>query len=169
MALKLGRVRSGEWIAGAGSVVLLGSMFLLPWYRVTSGSGAPGSQYLRPTTVDGWHALTTVRWLMLATIVASFALVYLQASRRAPAVPVTMSLIVTVLGILTMLTLIVRVLIDLPGLVGNVSARAGAYIGLFGAIVIAFGAYESLRQEGIAPGDEPAEIPTIDPRGGDTR
>ncbi len=165
MALELGRLRRGEWIAGAAAVVLLASMFLLPWYRVTSGSGASGSQFLHPTTVDGWQALTTIRWLMLATIVASFALVSFQASRRAPAIPVTMSLIVTVLGILTVLTLIVRVLIDLPGLVGNVSARTGAYVGLLSAIVIACGGYVSLRQEGIAPGDEPAEMPTVRPRG----
>lgn len=161
MALELGRLRSGEWIAGAGAVVLLASMILLPWYRVTSGSGASGSQFLHPTTVDGWQALTIIRWLMLATILASFALVYVQASRRAPAIPVAMSLVVTVLGILTVLTLIVRVLIDLPGLVGNVSARAGAYVGLLGAIVIACGGYASLREEGIAGDDEPGEIPTV--------
>ncbi|MBV9005524.1 MAG: hypothetical protein JO181_12755 [Solirubrobacterales bacterium] len=161
MALELGRLRRGEWIAGAGAVVLLASMFLLPWYRVTSGSGASGSQYLHPVTVDGWQALTTIRWLMLATIVASFALVYFQASRRAPAIPVAMSLIVTVLGTLTALVLIVRVLIDLPSLVGNVSTRAGAYVGLLSAIVIAGGGYASLREEGIAPDDEPGEVPTV--------
>lgn len=166
MALAFGRLRSGEWIAGAGAVVLLVSMFALPWYRVTSGSGAPGSEFLNPTTVDGWHALTVIRWLMLVTIVASLLLVYMQASRRAPAIPATLSLIVTVIGIVTVLALIVRVVFDFPSLVGNVSVRAGAYIGLFGAILMAFGGYESLRQEGIRPADGPAEVPTIDPSGG---
>ena len=166
MALELGRLRSGEWIVGAGAAVLLASMFLLPWYRVTSGSGASGSPFLHPTTVDGWQALSTIRWLMLVTVAVSFGLVYFQAGRRAPAIPVTMSLIVTVLGILTALILIVRVLIDLPSLVGNVSARAGAYVGLLGAIMIACGGYVSLRQEGIARGDEPGEISTIHLPGG---
>jgi hypothetical protein len=160
------RLRPGEWIAGAGGLVLLASMFLLDWYQVTSGSGASGSKFSHSTSVNAWQALTTLRWVMLVTIVASFALVYLQSSRRAPAIPATMSLIVTVLGILTVLALIFRVLIDLPGLVGNVSVSAGAYVGLLGAIAIAAGGYASLRQEGISPRDEPAEIPTVGSRGG---
>lgn len=159
--MTLARLRGGEWIATAGAVILLASMFLLPWYRVTSGSGASGSGLSHPFTVDGWHALTTLRWLMLATIVAALALASFQAARHAPAIPVVLSMIVNVLGIVTALALIVRVLIDPPGLVGNVSTQAGAYVGLLAAIVLALAAYESFRAEGVAPGDEPAEIPTL--------
>ena len=169
MAPDPARLRPGEWIAGAGAIVLLASMFLLQWYEVTSGSGRSGSKFSVSTSVNGWQALTAIRWLLLVTIVASFGLVYLQASRRSPAIPVTMSLVVSVLGILTVLVLIFRVLIDLPALVGTVSASAGAYVGLVGAIAIACGGYASMRQEGVSPRDEPAEIPTVGSHSGGTR
>ena len=55
MSFDLSRLRRGEWIVGAGSVVLLASMLVLPWYQVGSH------------TVTGWNALTTFRWFAIAT------------------------------------------------------------------------------------------------------
>ena len=46
--------------------------------------------------------------------------------------------------------------------------QVGAYLGLLSALVLAYGGYESLRQEGIATRDAPADIPVIRP-GGETR
>jgi hypothetical protein len=83
--------------------------------------------------------------------------VFFQASRRAPAIPVSLSLLTMVLGGLTVLWLIYRVLISPPG--GD--RKTGAIIGLLSACAIAYGGYRSVRQEGIAQADEPAEIPTI--------
>ena len=42
------------------------------------------------------------------TIIAAVALVFAQASRRAPAIPVTMSLVVMLLGLVTVVALIYR-------------------------------------------------------------
>jgi hypothetical protein len=145
------RLRRGELLAGASAVLL--AIFLAggKWYGAGSGNG--GSQ-------TGWQALTDLRWLLLITIVAAVALVIFQATRRAPAIPVTMSLIVMLLGIVTVLALIYRVLIDPPP-----HQEAGAYLGLLSAIGIMVGGYLSLRQEGVAARDNIAEIPIVRPGG----
>jgi len=141
MGFDLSRLRRAEWIVGASTVALLVFVFALPWY------GA----------LNGWRGLTHVRWLVLVTILAALALVYFQAARRAPAIPVTLSTILTVLGGLTVLALIYRVLIDPPA----GTEKAGAYLGLVTALALAYGGYKSMRTEGIAAGDGPDAIETV--------
>jgi hypothetical protein len=132
---------------GAGAIVLLASMFLLSWYG--------------PTSLTGWEALTDLRWLLLLTIVASFALCYLQAARRSPALPISFSVIVIVLGVLTALALIYRVLINEPGSDSVVVQKPGAFVGLVSALAIVYGGYRSMREEGVAERDGPQEIKTV--------
>src|ERR1700724_1852788 len=109
------RLRRGELIVGAGSAVLLASMFLLKWYGLRAVFVPTAARLGVSTSLDGWHSLTQLRWLILVTACCGLALVLLQAARRAPAVPATMSVIVTVLAIITVLALIYRVLINIPG------------------------------------------------------
>lgn len=88
------------------------------------------------------------RPLALAAGISALALPYTQATRRAPALPVALSVVVTVLGCATAIGLLVR-----PG------ARSPS--GLVGALAIAGGGVASLRQEG---GTDPAafgELETI--------
>lgn len=146
---------------GAGSLVLLASMFLLKWYGLSGGGsasqpGQPGGE----VSVNGWHGLTTWRWFMLATILIGLALVFFQTTRRAPAIPVTLSAFVTFAAAITLLGLIYRVLINAPG-PDNIDTKAGAYIGLVATLVIVWGGYRSMRQEGVREADGPGEIPTI--------
>jgi uncharacterized membrane protein AbrB (regulator of aidB expression) len=143
------RLRRGEWLAGASAVLLAIFLVAGKWYADAGRTG--GSE-------TGWQALTDLRWLLLVTIVAAAGLVFAQATRRAPALPVTMSLVVMLLGIVTVVALIVRVLIDPP-----TDAQAGAYLGLLSAIGVMVGGYFSLRQEGIARRDAPANIPIVRP------
>jgi hypothetical protein len=155
------RLRRGELLVGAGAVVLPASMFLLKWYGLSGQPAPTGAKLGSSTSVNGWHALTTIRWLELVTVVCGLWLVYLQASRRAPALSVTLSVIVTVLSFLTSLALLYRVLINEPGPVSLVELKPGAYVGLLAAIAITYGGYRSMRQEGIADRDAPAEIETV--------
>jgi hypothetical protein len=149
------RLRTGEVIVGASALVLLASIFVLDWYGL-NGTLAPTAERLGlPVSVNGWHGLTTVRWLLLLTVGCALALVYFQASRRAPALPVTLSTILTVLAVITTLVLIYRVLINPPGPGDVITTRTGAYVGLLSALALVYGAYRSLRQEGIAERDAP--------------
>ncbi|HUA45074.1 MAG TPA: hypothetical protein VMA77_07595 [Solirubrobacteraceae bacterium] len=144
------RLRRGEVLAAAGGILLLVFMLAGNWYGHGSGSRT------------GWEALTDLRWLVVVTIASAFLLAFTQATRRAPAVPATLSVIVTVLGLITVLALIYRVLIDAPA-----HEQAGAYLGLLSAIALGYGGYLSMRQEGIARRDAPTDIPVVRPGGGE--
>jgi hypothetical protein len=135
MEFDLSRLRRGEVLAGASAVLLLMLMLLVKWYG--NGGGAR----------SGWESLVVLRWLLAATIAATFGLVIAQATRRA-----------TVLGSISVLALIYRVLINPP-----THEQAGAFLGLISAAGIAYGGYLSLRKEGIARRDAPREIPTVRP------
>jgi hypothetical protein len=145
MSFDPSRLRRGEWIVGAGSVLLLVSILLLPWY---------GGLH----TVDGWNALTRFRWLAVLTLAVAAALLFFQATRPAPAVPATLGLFVMVLGAVTAAWLIYRVGINPAG-----GRKIGGWVALAGALAIAYGGFASLRREGISSRDAPAVIPTVDP------
>ena len=156
MDLRPSRLRLGEWIAGGGAVLLLVFMFALSWF--TGRPAGAGSSSGQSTSLDGWQGLTHLRWLVLLTIVLALALVWLQATRRRPALPVTLSLFAMLLGGVTVLALLYRVVVDPPD---GLSVEAGAYLGLAAAVAITYGGYKSLRTEGIAPADAPAQIETV--------
>lgn len=146
MDLDPARLRRGELLAGVGAVLLLVFMLGGKWY----GHGA------RART--GWESLTILRWLLVVTIAAAFGLVLAQIARRAPAIPATLSLLVSLLGLLSVLALIYRVLINAPA-----HEQAGAFLGLLSALAVAYGGFLSLREEGIARRDGPSDIPVVHP------
>jgi hypothetical protein len=146
MDLDPARLRRGELLAGTGAVLLLVFLLAGKWYGHGGGSRT------------GWEAVTTLRWLVLVTIVAALALVVAQVTRRSPAIPVTLSMIVAVLGLITVLALIYRVLINPPA-----HEQAGAFLSLLSAVGLAYGGYLSFREEGIARRDAPTEIPIVRP------
>jgi uncharacterized membrane protein AbrB (regulator of aidB expression) len=149
MKFDLSRLRRGELLAGASAVLLAIIVVAGKWYGAGGGTGA---------SQTGWQALTDLRWLVLVTILAAVGLVFAQATRRAPAIPVTMSLVVMLVAIVCAVALIYRVLINPPA-----HEQALAYLGLLSALGIAFGGYLSLRQEGIARRDEPRDIRIVRP------
>ncbi|HET7051566.1 MAG TPA: hypothetical protein VFI54_25075 [Solirubrobacteraceae bacterium] len=161
MGFQWSRLRWSEIVAGVAAVVLLGSMFLLPWYGYKGDLAPLAARLGVSTSGDAWNSLSTTRWLMLLTIVAALALVYLQGTRPSPALPATFSLFVTLLGGLTALVLIYRVLINVPGPNDVVTRDAGGFVGLVASFAIAYSGYRSLRREGIAPQDAPKDIPTV--------
>jgi nitrate/nitrite transporter NarK len=139
-------LRRGELLAGTGAVLLLVFLLAGKWY----GHGG--------LSRTGWEAMTNLRWLLVVTIAAALALTLTQVARRSPALPVTLSLIVTVLGLVSVLALVYRVLIDPPA-----SEQTGAILGLISAIGLAYGGFLSLREEGISRRDAPSEIPLVAP------
>lgn len=155
------RLRRGEMIVGASAAVLLASMFVLKWYGVSAALEPTAARLGVPSAVNGWNGLTNLRWLMLVTVICGFLLVYFQATRRAPAVPVSFSAIAFVLGLITSLALIYRVLINPPGPNSLIDQKAGAFVGLIAALVLTWGGYRSVREEGVLDRDGPGEIETV--------
>jgi hypothetical protein len=158
MEFEFSRLRRGELIAGVSGIVLLASLLLVPWY----GSSAAASALGGSSSASGWSTLSVLRWLILIDALTAVALALSQAARRAPAIPVSLSVISTALGALTVLAMIYRVLIHLPGPDNLIDQRFGAVVGLLAAIALLCGAFTSLRQEGIAPGDAAAVV-TVTP------
>jgi hypothetical protein len=154
--LRFSRLRWPEWVMGAGGLVVLGSM-PLPWFTRTPRPGRWGRKHVTAESIDGWHGLGRERWLVLATGVAGLKVVFLQARQRAPALPVAATFTTAPLAAGTAVWLIVRMWIAPPA-----KPEIGGSIGLLGAAVIAYGGYRSIRMEGIAPADAPADIPTVD-------
>jgi hypothetical protein len=167
MDLDPSRLRLGEWLVGAGAIVLLASMFLLKWFGVNGHVGPAAVAFGLPTSVNAWHSMTDLRWLMLVTIVCALALAYWQATRQSPALAASASVIVTVLAVLTLILLLYRVLINEPGPDSFVDQKAGAFVGLASAIAIVYGGYRSMREEGLAERDAPASIETVRLRSAD--
>lgn len=159
MSVDASRLRRGEWIVAASTVVLLACMFVLPWY----GPTAAGRREGLTESLDGFHGLTHLRWLILITLAFALALVFLQATRRAPALPVSFSVFVTVLAIPTALWLIYRVVINVPTEDGLQEQRPTAYLGLAASLALTYGAYRSMRQEDRPDPKRNAAIETVAP------
>jgi hypothetical protein len=153
------RLRRGELIAGGGALVLALVLFALPVYGVTATFAPTLASEGQATSFDGWHSLAHLRWLVLLATLVALALVFVQATRRAPAVPSTVALIVIVVALLTTLALIWRVLIDPPG--APLDERYGAYVALIASLAMLYGGYRSLRQEGLAESDAVTEIEVV--------
>lgn len=92
-----------------------------------------------------------LRWLVQITGISALALPYAQVTRRAPALPVALSVVVTALGGITA-----------AGLLRRVFLGHGAILpGLFAALGVAAAGYASMRQESGADPAELGELETI--------
>jgi hypothetical protein len=141
------RLRQGALITAGSAVVLLVVMFATKWY---GGDEVPGKVSAHePLTYaeNAWHGLTIVRWVMLVTIFVALGSVLLHGSQHAHGAKTNTGALVAVLGGVTAVLLIYRVLIDLPSANAVVDQKLGAYIGVLAAVGIAFGGYESMLEE----------------------
>jgi len=151
MAFDLSRLRRGEQVAAVAAVVLFILMFF-DWYTVSLSAGPIGF------SVGGsaWQVFDVLDIYLLLVILAALALAALTATERSPALPVTMSVIVTALAALGTLLVLYR-LIDTPvGDVPNgvdVSRTIWAFLGLAAVATIAYGGYLSMRDEGTSFAD----------------
>jgi hypothetical protein len=156
MRMSLARLRAGEWLVGVSSVALLVFLLVLPWDAPRAGRGVG-----RQAALTGWHAAPTLRWFVVVAALAGLVLFTLQVTRRPPAMPVTMSVVATVIALVAGLAALYRVALSpLP------HQRVGAVLELLAACGLLGGAFWSMREEGIAPPDAPRDIPVVSLRGG---
>ncbi|HET6999386.1 MAG TPA: hypothetical protein VFI03_12455 [Solirubrobacterales bacterium] len=146
------KLNTGEKIAGVSAVLLFIFMFF-DWFgveisgeggSVSFGSGAGGS---------AWDALDFIPIILVITIVIALVNVFLRLSDSDYEPPVSMNVAVAVLGGLSVLLILYRI-ISPPGFgtFGGVSVDAtlefGIFLGLLAAIGIAFGGYKGMQEEG---------------------
>jgi hypothetical protein len=152
------RLRDGEWIAGAGGTVLLVSLFLR-WYSASLADlldGAGGAAAGLSVTATAWQAFSVLDVVLAALALIPLALVWFQATRRSPSVPVAFSVLTVVAGGLATLLILYRI-INQPGPNDLVDVELGAYLGLLSAVAITAGGWRSLRVEAL-PGAQPPPI-----------
>jgi len=137
----MGRLRDGELIAGAGAVALLAAMFL-HWY----GAG--------PFEATAWQAFDVLDVILVLLALVPIALVVCQITRRSPAIPVALSVLTWLAGILAALLILYRI-VNQPGPNDLVDVQAGAWLGLLAALVIAGGGWRSTRVERIPGAAQP--------------
>jgi hypothetical protein len=70
-------------------------------------------------------------------------------------------MIVTVLGLVTTVALIYRVLIDTPGAASHLERRYGGFVGLAASALMFYAGYLSMRREGVSERDEHKQIETV--------
>ncbi|MFL5861320.1 MAG: hypothetical protein ACJ780_11130 [Solirubrobacteraceae bacterium] len=141
------RIRVGALVSAVGALALLIVLFAMEWYGV---AGVPDPSAVRPavsTAENGWHGLTVTRWVLLATIIAAIGSVVLHASQRRHGNKTDTSLLVAGLGAASSVLLIYRVLIVLPAGTRVIDQKLGALLGLLCALGIAWGGYESVREQ----------------------
>jgi hypothetical protein len=142
------------------------------WYDGLHLAFRLGSFYFPHTSQDAWNAFTVIDIYLAVTAAAALALFYTQATRSSPALPVALSVVVTVLGAVAVVLIVYRIL-DPPGLdfgrpvpafiTDHLSRELGpgAWIGLAAAVAITVGGWRSMRREGVAPRDERSSIETV--------
>lgn len=142
----LPRVHMGELLSAGSALILLISMFAVKWYGV---AGVPDPSYARPaisSAVDGWNALTGIRWLILATVIVAVGSIVLHVSQLQHGVKTDTSRLVTALSGLTTLLLAYRILIELPSGEKVIDQKLGAFIALVAALGVLWGGCESIAE-----------------------
>jgi hypothetical protein len=131
----MSRLRLGEWLAGAGAALLLASLFS-DWVA-QHGVGRSGWSSL------GWPTLA----FAAAAVAAAAWLVAWTALGRPIAQAMAADVVTAVLAPVSLLVLAVRTAIAQPGADATTTVRAGAYVGVAGAVLVAAGAWRAIADE----------------------
>lgn len=125
------RVRSGELLALAGAICMIVSLFY-PWYDGPSGK------------LDAWDTFGPTIVLLLAGAGVALWLFASTLGERSTALAVSAAVWSVPLGLLALISAIVRVL-ERPD--HSTRLCAGAWLALAGAVAILLGAWQSIRDE----------------------
>lgn len=156
--MDLRRLRLGEWMAGAFGAVLLAATFL-PWYsRSLECVRAP----CPPEALSAWEAFTVVDFVLALAALLGLATWVVTAIYRAPAVPIALASIATLVSLLAVVLVVVRAFVP-PGL--DTARLGGLWLGLGGVLGLAGGAWLAVRDEGYGlwPTQDPEQPDWIPP------
>jgi hypothetical protein len=146
------KLNTGEKIAGVSAVLLFIFMFFT-WFGVEVSGSEGFSGEVPGAGGSAWDALDFIPIILVITIVVALINVFLRLSDSDYEPPVSMNVAVTVLGGLSVLLVLFRI-IDPPnfGSFGGVSVDGtlefGIFIGLITAAGIAYGGYRGMQEEG---------------------
>jgi hypothetical protein len=148
------KLRTGEFVAAIGGVVLLVAMFAIDWYEI-SGFGGLIEQFGNAVGVDtgikAWDGQgflgTIANLVILAAAISAITLAILTATSRTVALPVAASAITAGLGIGAVVMVLGRMVFQ-PGPNEVVDLRFGILLALIGAGIVAYGGWRAMQEEG---------------------
>jgi hypothetical protein len=152
--MDLRRLRSGEWLAVAGGVALLVSLFT-NWY--SARVKVDGSSLELSQGFSAWESFTVIDVLLALIALAGIGLGAVQAAQTRPAMPLAAAVVTLVIGFVGVLLVAFRML-EQPGENQFIDLDAGAWLGLAATAAITAGAWLSMADERvrhIPPGPEP--------------
>jgi hypothetical protein len=138
------RLRPGDALTGAGSLLLLLATFM-DWY--TPRARAEG--------LSAWAAFAVVDVILGLIVALGLALTLSQVTGRGPALPVALSVLTATIALGGALLVLYRIL-DQPGPNDLIEVRYGAWAGLAAVAAVAAGAWWALTDESPRPSDPPA-------------
>jgi hypothetical protein len=142
-------------IAGIGGIVLLFTLLFLDWYGVEGsidiGFGDFDINAGASAGFNAWDGQgllgTLANFVILAAGIAAVGLAVLTATSRTVALPVAASALTAGLGIGAVVMVVCRMLLQ-PGQGEFIDLKFGIYLALISAVVVAYGGWESMQEEG---------------------
>jgi hypothetical protein len=150
--MDLDKLNTGEKVAGASAVLLFIFMFL-DWFGVEVSDSNGFSGTVSGAGGSAWDALDFIPIVLVVTIVVALVNVVLRLSDSDYEPPISMNVVVAVLGGLSALLVLFRI-VSPPdfGSFGGVSIEAtrefGIFLGFLAAAAIAYGGYRAMQEEG---------------------
>jgi hypothetical protein len=136
------RISASERFAAGGGVVVLIGLFM-KWFDLNLPlSGTVAGVTL---SVSGWHAVTTLRWLLLLTALFAIGLALAKGYGKEVELPIPPSVALTGLGGLSVLWILAR-LVDHPA--PHLSVKLGLFVSLVGAVVVTVGGRQMMDEAG---------------------
>jgi uncharacterized membrane protein YhaH (DUF805 family) len=147
------RLSTGEKIAG-GSAILLFIFMFFDWFKVDISD----DQGLFSVSVGGnaWDALDFIPIVLMLAIIAAIAVAVIRLTDAAFEPPVSMNAIVAILGAISVLLILYRIIDppgggDVPGV--DVNPALGIFLSLLAAVGLTYGGYRAMQEEGTSFGD----------------
>jgi hypothetical protein len=160
MSFDIRRLRRSDRIIGIGAVALFIFLFFFKWYGYSSNAPTiAGVNISSSFSIDGWHAFSVSRWIWLITIIAALGVVAISAGVLELKSPVQPGVLVAVLGALSTLTILYRIIhhptasANIGNFHASVGIKLGIWLGLIAAAAVTYGGYLGMQDEGTSLAD----------------
>jgi hypothetical protein len=160
--MDLARLRFGDWVLGIGGVAVLGVMFL-DWY------GVPEEILLYPDQAqfNAWESFAVNDVILALAAVMAIATFVLTANQPTAAVPLALSSLTTLVGIVAFVLVTIRIIWPpdvFPESVPFDTAReTGVWLGLVAIAALVGGGFASMRDERSPQPEHPVEPRLVQP------
>jgi hypothetical protein len=168
------RLSRGEKIVGVSAILLLIDMFIFKWFGLKSSVSVGGVSVSGSGSKNAWGSFSFIDIILFITILAGLGLAYIKASATEVNLPIAASVVVAVLGGLSVLLILFRLIsppdfgIDsLPSGVDH-TRKLGAFLGLILAGALTYGGWLAMQDEGTSFQDAADRLGGGGGRGGGT-